>query len=468
VKHHVFITTILLSVLHLQGQYIDTIWEYVPAPGQYINTSIGIPSAADSLVGGLDGTLSLGAFGGYLVFSFEQPVENDPANPFGIDFTLFGNALPGWSEPGIVWIMEDENNNGLPDDTWYELAGSDHFFSSTKYDYQVTYTNPGAAADVPWNGSGQESGVIHHTSYHTQPYYPQPIHFPTISQESYVLGGTQIETLINDSDPAFLKSALRTFGYADNHPIGSPPFDLPDNPYTPAIENSGGDGFDISWAIDEQGRYVDLQQADFIKVQTGVLLQGEYLGEVSTEIRGAVDVAPGESISEPFTLINIKELPASLSPGTYPLEACVFRNGRYLSGEEILWNCNQGWASVDNNGRLEITGTGDVTITASLLSDATVESSVEVTVASSSGTSTQRGALDQPLVYPNPAAGFLSISIAEPGTVRITDMAGRLCMIKTVNGEAELDIHGLMPGMYTLLFISSETSASTRLIVKQQ
>ena len=86
-------------------------------------------------MGGINGSLSLGAFGGSVVFRFEEAVENHPDNPFGVDFTIFGNPMAQWSEPGVVLVMEDENGNGLADDTWYELAGSDHHFSSTKRNF---------------------------------------------------------------------------------------------------------------------------------------------------------------------------------------------------------------------------------------------------------------------------------------------------------------------------------------------
>ena len=122
----------ILSFTWSEAQYISQVVEYVPAPGQFTNTEPwGSPVAASTLVGGVNGSMCLGAFGGYVIFRFEEPVENDPGNPYGVDFTLFGNPMEHWSEPGVVWVMKDENENGLPDVTWFELAGSDFNCSST-------------------------------------------------------------------------------------------------------------------------------------------------------------------------------------------------------------------------------------------------------------------------------------------------------------------------------------------------
>ena len=62
--------------------------------------------------------VSLGGFGGYIVVGFDHSIDNSGDYDLGI----LGNSFSGSSEPGIVWVMQDENGNGLPDDTWYELA----------------------------------------------------------------------------------------------------------------------------------------------------------------------------------------------------------------------------------------------------------------------------------------------------------------------------------------------------------
>lgn len=261
---------LILSFAKILAQYISEVIEYTPAPGQFTNTiPWGSPSTSTSIVGNVNGTICLGAFGGYVIFRFENPVENHPDNPYGVDFTVFGNPLIHWSEPGIVWVMKDQNGNRQPDDIWYELAGSDYHFSSSMRDYRVTYTNPAEpiATDVTWVDNAGNSGAILANSIHNQPYYPDHDSFPTIPVDAYTLEGSTIKAVVNSGSGPGILSIRRSFGYADNQLRGSPPYTTPDNPYTDELENSGGDAFDIGWAVDSAGDYVELDKIHFVKVQ---------------------------------------------------------------------------------------------------------------------------------------------------------------------------------------------------------
>ena len=79
--NHLFLT-ILLTV----NPYISRVFEYMPAPGQFINT---LPAATeedtpqtmaqkaeDAIANNAGGMICLGAFGGYVVFGFDHPVAN--------------------------------------------------------------------------------------------------------------------------------------------------------------------------------------------------------------------------------------------------------------------------------------------------------------------------------------------------------------------------------------------------------
>ncbi|MDR2516585.1 MAG: leucine-rich repeat domain-containing protein [Spirochaetaceae bacterium] len=62
-------------------------------------------------------------FLGYFIFGWDHSIaRRDGGREIGIN----GNNFGDWTEPGIVSVMQDTNGNGLPDDTWYELKGSQH------------------------------------------------------------------------------------------------------------------------------------------------------------------------------------------------------------------------------------------------------------------------------------------------------------------------------------------------------
>ncbi len=288
-----------------KSPYINRIIEYKPAPGQFINeTGSGTPEAAESIVGDVRGLVSLGGFGGYIVVGFDHTIWNDPDNPYGVDFTVVGNAAPNSSEPGIVMVMADTNGNGLPDDTWYELKGSNYDLATTIHHYAITYTNPksGETVDIPWADNQENTGTIKALpGHHGQSYYPATACFPDYPQEEVSFTGTLIGLDINDNDPGYIRIDPLPFGYADNLPFkhGTPPY-LPDNPQTPdVLEGNGGNAFDIDWAVDSEGKPVYLEGIDFIKIYTGVNINAGWLGEISTEVCGIIDVSPDDVTSSP-------------------------------------------------------------------------------------------------------------------------------------------------------------------------
>ncbi len=164
--------------------------------------------------------------------------------------------------------MQDENGNGLPDDTWYQIKGSAHELEGTIQHYEVTYHRPGdPSADIPWEDNQGNTGVIATNSFHTQAYYPE-----WIAADSYTLEGTLLSSAnIDMSNPSYITSAPFAYGYADN--------------------TAGGDTIDIADAIDEDGNAVVLEGIDFVKIQTGIQANMGWLGELSTEVTGVADLS---------------------------------------------------------------------------------------------------------------------------------------------------------------------------------
>ena len=261
-----------------------TVFEYTPAPGQFINESemAGVTTpgkacefAEKRIAAGQ--YVSLGGFGGYIVVGFGKSITNSG----GYDFSVAGNQMLSSSEPGVVWVMQDMDGDGEPDagGTWYELRGSETGNKSTVQGYKVTYFRPAEDnADVEWTDNREGSGVVARVSAHTQPsYYPA-----WIGADSYTLGGTLLESRSGyDEDTKQWTNGPYDWGYADNWGL--------------TLGNSGdrGEGkdqikvwFKISNAVDAGGKSVNLPSIDFIKVQTAVNAGAGPLGEVSTEVTG--------------------------------------------------------------------------------------------------------------------------------------------------------------------------------------
>ena len=261
------------------------VFEYRPAPGQFIN---------ETKTGGFDGTqttfakavayaekrlqeqmfVSLGGFGGYIVVGFDHNVLNFPQ----YDFAVESNAFDGSSEPAVVWVMKDENGNGQPDDTWYELAGSETGKTETIENYAVTYYRPTAPKmAVQWSDNRGNSGEINYLeAYHNQDYY-----YPAwIQEDSYTLTGTCLKARSYDDsgDGSHWVNPHFDWGYADN--------------FSPEDFNKRdkSNRFDISNAIDAAGEKVELDYINFVKVQCAINFQCGWIGEVSTEVCGFKDI----------------------------------------------------------------------------------------------------------------------------------------------------------------------------------
>ena len=443
--------------LGLKAQYITEVIEYRPAPGQFINSMPwGSPVSSSSLEGGVNGSLSLGAFGGYVIFRFTDAVENHPDNPFGIDFTVFGNPTLEWSEPGVVWVMKDENENGQPDDIWYELAGSDYYFSSTRREYRVTYFNPGGleAMDVPWAGPAGDSGIIRANGTHVQTYYPLIDSFPGIPGDEYGLSGTLIQGAVDVEHPPLIKSLRRAFGYADNQVRGSGAHQVPDNPYTFEVENSGGDGFDIGWALDKDGNPVDLDRIHFVKVQNGLMHEGGWLGELSTEITGAVDVSANAGLSGNLDLLVLKDIPAEIHTDSLQMELFLFHMGKPLPLPQIQWTLSEEWASVDEDQVLRFSASGPLTINALVIGNPFLQVSASTLIGPdtiSTHTLIDPGITTDPLIYPNPSGGIIRISGLEECNLIFYDLTGKIVRrVENYSTGMEIHIHDLPPGIYLL------------------
>jgi hypothetical protein len=290
-----------------QSPYIHRVYDFRPAPGQFVNTmpeyepgdtQEDMNRKVEETIAGEhhnEGLISLGGYGGYVVFGFDHEVQNLPGM---YDFRILGNAFyadanpkgeasreGGSCEPGIVMVSRDANGNGLPDDPWYELAGSDYHRPTTVRNYRITYTRPDEGkAPVPhpverhvcdmeyvrWTTNGHGSGYLYRNDYHSQPYFPLWIAGETLTFEGTKLADNAVD---ESGQGVYYVLYASHWGYADNQP-----------------NTDRRSGFSIEWAVDAGGTPVSLPGVHFVKVYTAVNQNCGWIGEASTEIGGAEDL----------------------------------------------------------------------------------------------------------------------------------------------------------------------------------
>ena len=277
----------LSSFANDNSPYINKVYEYAPAPGQFINTAISYYEEGDfysdvlqkvntALVGKKNGLVTLGAYGGYIVIGFDHTIANVAG---GYDFKIYGNASSTGSEPGIVMVSADANGDGLPNDEWYEIAGSEFGNKSIYYDYRITYHRPNPDnGDVRWTDNNGSEGYVHRVPAHTQAtYYPEWVEGETLVFEGTRLPGNAVNR--GTDDVPYWSLEAYEWGYADNQP-----------------NNSDYSNFKIEWAIKKDHTPANLKGIDFIKVYTGVAQECGSLGETSTEVSGIEDLHPDAPI----------------------------------------------------------------------------------------------------------------------------------------------------------------------------
>jgi hypothetical protein len=315
-KHKLLLALLLITsnLVQAQSPYISKVFDYRPAPGQFVNLlpeyeagdnhESMIRKVEEYIAGDEKIPVTLGGYGGYVVFGFDHPVVNVPGD---YDFKIWGNAfLPdvnagadkksGSSEPGIVLVAYDANGNGIPDDEWYELAGSEYAQPETIHNYRISYYKPDAdhtptpdleqtflsdTTYIKWIDNQEHQGYLFKNTFHKQAYYPA-----WIADAELTFEGSKLADNFQKNETGMYIQSAYDWGYADNH-----------------TNDSEFSNFKLEWAIDKAGNKVHLPEVHFFKVYTAVNQYCGILGETSTEITGAEDLHPGAvaSIKNPHT-----------------------------------------------------------------------------------------------------------------------------------------------------------------------
>lgn len=308
-----------------------SLYAYLPAPAQFVNEGVttgGWGDAYDSngTVKATSSTgVSLGFFGGYAVYEFENPIADDPTHPYGADFIVYGNAFWNNSEAGCIQVSKDGA-------TWYDIAGSMYYTKSTK-GATITYTNPSTSEDAGITAAGTNLGTLAPVSYtlngaagtvttntfHNHSWFPLNVNYfvdyvttettrkqmAKVDEFSFVsrtLNSGNITntltftgTLLTDY-PGTGKTDQIGFGYCDVHPNKTLGGTIAYNPYqtftsssdydTKVAGTSGGDPIDIAWAVKSNGTPANLDSIRYVRIYTGMAQMNGIFGEISTEVCG--------------------------------------------------------------------------------------------------------------------------------------------------------------------------------------
>jgi hypothetical protein len=220
------LASVLLVPSLASGQFATSVVSYTPGIGvssDYTNSASALGEPSRTTPGAFGGpvdafdsaylgsqVVSVGA-GGSLTLAFRTPITNNPANPFGLDFIIFGNA-------GFVITNGEFSGKGITDGSLYG-------------------NNPGTS-----RVSVSADGV---TFYTLNPALAPAVDslFPTDGAGNFFL----------PVNPAFSAGTFSGQGLAgvEERYAGS----------------GGGAGYDIAWAQDTNGQSVTLASASYVRVE---------------------------------------------------------------------------------------------------------------------------------------------------------------------------------------------------------
>ncbi len=161
--------------------------------------------------------------GGSLTLQFNTPIQNNPGNPFGLDFIIFGHA-------GFNIINGDYSGGGITDGTFF-TGGTSDVRVSVSADGSTFYTlNPALTPQV--------DGLFP-TDANGNPFLPVN---PTLTAAEFAGQNlTGIRSLYNGS--------------------------------------AGGAGFDLAWALDANNQSVSLSSVEYVRLD--VLSGAAYIDAVT-------------------------------------------------------------------------------------------------------------------------------------------------------------------------------------------
>lgn len=381
------------------------LYAYLPAPAQFVNEGVttgGWGDAYDSN-GAVKATgstgVSLGFFGGYAVYEFENPIADDPTHPYGADFIVYGNAFWNNSEAGCIQVSQGPDDNGNWE--WYDIAGSMYYTKSTP-NASIKFTNPNPNEDKGITAAGATStladvsydltvngtttpGTVTKNTFHNHSWFPLNANYfaasgsraamakvdefsfvsRTLNSDSITDTLTFTGTLLNNY-PGTGKTDQIGFGYCDVHPNKTLGGTIAYNPYqtftsssdydTKVAGTSGGDPIDIAWAVKSNGTPAKLGSIKYVRIYTGMAQMNGIFGEISTEVCGVAACTGTGTGAAGKTLTIKKDLTSykpesgwskSLTPGAWTIKSSA--SNVYINGARV--DASSGYSLTVESGK---------------------------------------------------------------------------------------------------------------------
>lgn len=339
---------------------VKTVEGYLPV-GQFARGTGWGTATGKFTTSGYEATgVSLGAAGGYIQMDLTSPIYNLATNPYGVDFVVYGNAFNNNPEAGAVKVYGYEAGSTTP--TWYDLAGSLYYDSISKNNATVSYKKVTTAS-----GEFTSAGIWYKvndgawTKFNTNTataWWPDTskgygdtwgsVDGVTWDQTNDIITYTGV-SLVKDTD---LNNDYQ-FGYFDVHINGSD-YGVAQNPYTITNTDNGGDGFDLSWAVNSNGEPVNLTHITKVRLYTAAALTSDgtlfttpsIFGETSAEFCGlfkVTGIGSGAAATTPtvkvgtstVTTSNMGTVPKKVYSATTKVTVTSGAENIYVNGEKV-------------------------------------------------------------------------------------------------------------------------------------
>lgn len=305
--------------------------------GSIYSNGFNINGTTKKFLSGIENIgISLGAAGGYVTMDFEA--YNTSSHPYGVDFIIYGNAFDGNPEAGAVKVFGFTS----PRDTtgeWYDLTGSKYYdtiitnpstngleasSNINKHNQDVTWAPSGNNINYAFTPHGTSGSPTNTFATNKSGWWP----FKTTNRGYDTINGmTNSQAFVTDhvnvaadrsqivyKDVCLVEDTNTNsdyqFGYFDIHDNGSN-YGTAGNPYTADSNSNYGDGFDLSWAVDENGKPESLHKITKIRLYTAAALNDTgtafdttlTFGETSAEVCGVYGVNGSGTVSiSPITV----------------------------------------------------------------------------------------------------------------------------------------------------------------------